>query len=156
MNYSDKTLKPVMQQALEAFLLIVISTSTMAKDSSIETHETLKIVNAIMPAVPPVSRTAAVYLTLQNLSDETIVLSTVETDIARHAMFHQTIENNGIAKMQHRDDLVIPAKQSLKLVSGGIHIMLMGLKGIPSNNQFQLTLGNAERKYQVTVNIVDR
>ena len=67
-----------------------------------------------------------------------------------------SIENNGIAKMQHRDDLVIPAKQSLKLVSGGIHIMLMGLKDIPSNNQFQLTLGNAERKYQVTVNIVER
>ena len=156
MNYFGSMIKPCIHRSLRLFLFLLVSSSVVAKENSSEANETLKIVNATMPAVPPVSRTAAVYLTLQNLSDQTIIINSVETEIARHAMFHQTIEQNGVAKMQHRDELVIPAKQSLSLVAGGIHIMLMGLKEIPSNNQFELILGSEERKYQVLVNILDR
>lgn len=156
MNYSGFTLKPILPLVLKVLLVIFISSSILAKENSSDQGQTLKVINAVMPAVPPVSRTAAVYLTLQNLTDKTITLNTVETDIAKHAMFHQTIEQNGVAKMQHRDELIIPAKQTMSLVAGSTHIMLMGMKEIPSRGEFQLSLGNAEQKFQVAVRVVDR
>ena len=124
------------------------------------------VTNAYMPEIPPVSRTAAVYLTLENKSIVDYELVDVVTPIARHSMVHQTIEKDGVVKMNHVDGLLIKASSMIKLTTGGTHIMLMGLtkKSIP--NPFELTLVfnslepevlNSEREEQtILVNIVKR
>jgi copper(I)-binding protein len=147
---------------LSIIFLAFAAQSSLAKDppqsESFENNQNQNIIaiNAIMPEVPAVSRTAAIYLTLKNKSNNDIVIDSVDAEIATHAMFHQTVEKDGVAKMLHRDKLLIPAKQSLELSKGGTHIMLMGLNEVPESKQFILHLGNAQQQFKVLVKVVAR
>lgn len=96
--------------------------------------------NAYMPAVPPVSRTAAVYLELKNTSQSKVILSGVSTSIAKHAMFHQTVESEGLVKMKHLSNLEIYPGETIEFSPGGMHIMLMGLQANLNQNSFILNL----------------
>ena len=100
----------------------------------------LTVTNAYMPAVPPVSRTAAVYLKLKNVSQSKVVLSGVSTSIAKHAMFHQSIESEGLVKMKHLSKLEIQPGETIEFSPGGMHIMLMGLQVKSSQDVFKLNL----------------
>ncbi len=100
----------------------------------------ITVINAHMPEVPPVSRTAAIYLTLENKSAVDYELVDASTPIAKHTMIHKTVEKNGTVKMNHIDGLVIKAKGTVKLDAGGTHIMLMGLAQKSISNPFELTL----------------
>ncbi len=147
------------QPIVSSFVLLFVglSAATLAADpQTLPLPKTIEISKAVMPEVPAVSRTSAVYLTIKNLSAETLVIDHVETNIARHAMFHNSVEQDGVAKMQHLDQLTIPANQSLELKPGGAHIMLMGLKTMPESKQFELILGNSKFRYKVKVDIVPR
>ncbi len=105
------------------FLLVVINFWA----SSTYAHSDIEVSNISMPKVPSVSRTAAIYFTLFNKTDNEAKLIDVSTDVAYHAMFHMSKEVNGIAKMQHMDELIIPAKSKLEFMPGSYHIMLMGI-----------------------------
>ena len=100
----------------------------------------LIVTNAYMPAVPSVSRTAAVYLKLKNVSQSKVVLSGVSTLIAKHAMFHQSIESEGLVKMKHLSNLEIQPGETIEFSPGGMHIMLMGLQVKSSQDVFKLNL----------------
>jgi len=98
--------------------------------SSLTTSNTSKLTisNAYMPKVPPVSRTAAIYLKMKNSTDVPVVLSGASTSIAHHVMIHQTVESDGVVKMKHQSNVTIPAGGVVEFVPGGTHIMLMGLQ----------------------------
>jgi copper(I)-binding protein len=141
------------------FLLIsLLSFASSAND--------IVIIDAYMPEIPPVSRTAAVYLTLENKSTNDYELVAVSTPIARHSMVHQTIEKDGAVKMNHVDRLLVKANNMIKLTTGGTHIMLMGLTQKTIPNPFELTLVfnslesedlDSEKKEQtILVNVVKR
>ncbi len=112
------------QLTRKIFLLVFINFSV----GSIYAHNTIEISKISMPEVPSVSRTAAIYFTLFNKTNRKVTLIGVSTDVARHAMFHLSKEDNGVAKMHHMDELVIPAKSRLEFKPGSYHIMLMGLE----------------------------
>jgi len=109
----------------------VITTSNTSK---------LTISNAYMPKVPPVSRTAAIYLIMKNSTDATVVLSGASTSIAHHVMIHQTVESDGVVKMKHQSNVTIPAGEAVEFVPGGTHIMLMGLQKDTIPDPFVLDL----------------
>lgn len=100
----------------------------------------LTVINAYMPAVPPVSRTAAVYLKLKNTSQSKVVLSDVSTSIAKHTMFHQTIESDGLVKMKHLSNIEILPGETIEFSPGGMHIMLMGIQVPSYQGSFKLNL----------------
>ncbi len=104
----------------------------------------LMVTDAYMPAVPTVSRTAAVYLKLENSSSSKIILSGISTTIAKHAMLHQTVESNDVVKMKHLSRLEINSWESVEFSPGGMHIMLMGLqaKAIPKTFMLNLIFEN--------------
>ena len=79
-------------------------------------------------AVPPSSKNTALFMTIVNKSDKQDSLISVKTDIAKMVMIHKTVEENGIMKMKHVDNLFIPPHSEVKLKPGGLHIMIMGLK----------------------------
>ncbi len=76
----------------------------------------------------PTAKTGAVYMTLMNQAAAADRLVAVTTGAATSAMLHQSVEENGVAKMLHVDSLEIPAGGSVEFKPGGYHIMLMGLK----------------------------
>ncbi|MET1255131.1 copper chaperone PCu(A)C [Aliikangiella maris] len=125
-----------------------INAKVKALDESIKTSQShsIKVSNVHMPDVPKVSQMAAIYLTLTNLSEQSVELIDVNTPVAHHSMIHQSIEEDGVAKMRHQDTVQIPANGKLEFVPGGYHIMLMGIDKqlISQTFEVELTFANLQ------------
>lgn len=80
-----------------------------------------------MASIPNVPNSAA-FFTVKNNSDKDIAITSANSDIAEKNELHTHIKENKMIKMMKIEKLVVPAKSSLELKSGGEHIMLMGLK----------------------------
>lgn len=78
-------------------------------------------------SIPNVSNSAAFFV-IKNNSDKDIAITSVNSDIAEKNELHTHIKENKMMKMMKIEKLVVPAKSSLELKSGGDHVMLMGLK----------------------------
>ena len=94
---------------------------------TLSAKEAIDVTEVLMPEIPTVSRTAAIYLKLHNNTEKEVILINVSTNVAHHAMIHLSRDIDGIAKMQHIDELKIPAKSQFEFSTNGYHIMLMGL-----------------------------
>ena len=78
-------------------------------------------------SIPNVPNSAAFFV-IKNNSDKDIAITSANSDIAEKNELHTHIKENQMMKMMKIEKLVVPAKSSLELKSGGDHIMLMGLK----------------------------
>lgn len=79
---------------------------------------------ASMPNVP----NSAAFFVIKNNSDKDIAITSANSDIAEKNELHTHIKENQMLKMMKIEKLVVPAKSSLELKSGGDHVMLIGLK----------------------------
>ena len=78
-------------------------------------------------SIPNVPNSAAFFV-IKNNSDKDIAITSANSDIAEKNELHTHIKENKMMKMIKIEKLVVPAKSSLELKSGGDHVMLMGLK----------------------------
>lgn len=78
-------------------------------------------------SIPNVPNSAAFFV-IKNNSDKDIAITSANSDIAEKNELHTHIKENQMLKMMKIEKLVVPAKSSLELKSGGDHVMLMGLK----------------------------
>lgn len=78
-------------------------------------------------SIPNVPNSAAFFV-IKNNSDKDIAITSANSDIAEKNELHTHIKENQMLKMIKIEKLVVPAKSSLELKSGGDHVMLMGLK----------------------------
>ena len=69
----------------------------------------------------------AVYVTVQNHSDEPESLIAVASPVATTSEFHTTRLRDGIIEMHPQAQFTIPAGGRLEMQPGGAHIMLLGL-----------------------------
>lgn len=77
------------------------------------------------------SSISAAFGTLSNTSEQPIALQKVviKGEVKATAELHQSIKEKGVVKMLPVDSITIPAKQSVELAPGGLHIMLINLQG---------------------------
>lgn len=78
-------------------------------------------------SIPNVPNSAAFFV-IKNNSDKDIAITGANSDAAQKNELHTHIKENKMMKMMKIEKLVVPAKSSLELKSGGDHVMLMGLK----------------------------
>ena len=78
-------------------------------------------------SIPNVPNSAAFFV-IKNNSDKDIAITSANSDIAQKNELHTHIKENQMMKMMKIEKLVVPAKSSLELKSGGDHVMLIGLK----------------------------
>ena len=78
-------------------------------------------------SIPNVPNSAAFFV-IKNNSDKDIAITSANSDIAEKNELHTHIKENKMMKMMKIEKLVVPAKSSLELKSGGDHIMLIGRK----------------------------
>ena len=99
----------------------------------------------------------AVYVTIENKGDNDDRLIGAMTDHAAMAMVHQTEMSDGVARMRMAGEINIPAGKSIKMVPGGTHIMLEGLRTpLRTGNQFELVLKFRESADErVTVKVAE-
>lgn len=104
----------------------------------------------------PASRpTSAAYLVLENASDADVVIVSASTPAAKVAELHEMRDEDGRMRMRKVDKLVVPAKGTLTLKPGGLHVMLFELTGaleLGKTVPFTFTLANgATLKVDATV-----
>jgi copper(I)-binding protein len=101
-------------------LLIILCffKSAYASDSA------LLVENAWIAEAPPVSKVMVAYMTLINTGSEAIDIIAAESDTYSSIEFHQTVHENGMAKMIRHSKLTLAPNESLQLKRGGVHLML--------------------------------
>ncbi|TQV76527.1 copper chaperone PCu(A)C [Aliikangiella marina] len=120
--------------------IFIFCLMVMASLPALAESQKILVKDPIMPKLPEVARTAAIYMTIENTSDSDAEIIGVKTEVAHHTMIHKTVEKDGLAKMEHLDSVIIPAKGTLELKRGSYHIMLMGLDKKKLAKPFSLSL----------------
>ena len=85
----------------------------------------LDVSNAWIPQAPPGASALAGYLTLKNKGDEPVSILAAQSDRFRTVSVHQTVIENGVARMRELNSLEIAPGKEVKFAPGGMHLMLM-------------------------------
>lgn len=95
----------------------------------------------------------AAYLTIVNRGEAADRLISAKTPVAMKASLHTHLMVGNVARMRPVKDIEIPSGKTIRLMPGGIHIMLMGVeKRLVKGEKFPLTL-TFEKGGALTVNV---
>lgn len=126
-----------MKKFLFAFICICCSvTSTLVyAESPLMIHQTW------VREAPPNMMMNAAYMALHNPTDTDIVIVGGSSKDFGSVEVHNTVLDNGVAKMLPVPELIIPAQQSVILAPGGLHIMLLNRQHVvKAGDSIELTL----------------
>lgn len=82
--------------------------------------------------VTPGADVAAAYMTLRNTGKAAVAVIGVQSALAGHAMIHESRIQAGRSTMRAVERLVVPAKASVRLTPGALHVMLQMLNHTPA------------------------
>jgi copper(I)-binding protein len=85
----------------------------------------LLVSNAVVIAPLPGRSNTVAYMTLINQSREPIVLQKFSSPQFASIEIHETVIEDGVARMQQRDSITVEANSSAEFVAGGKHLMLI-------------------------------
>ena len=78
----------------------------------------------------PGARNGAMFVEIINQGNIDDRLIAVRTDMAKKALLHTQVIEDGIARMRRVEGIDIPAGGMVRLEPGGMHIMLIGILGM--------------------------
>ncbi|MFV2003788.1 MAG: copper chaperone PCu(A)C [Gammaproteobacteria bacterium] len=84
----------------------------------------LLIEHAWIAEAPPVSKVMAAYMTINNTGSEAVAITKAESALYSNIEFHESVQNEGMARMIRHRELYIPANSSIQLKHGAKHFML--------------------------------
>ncbi len=97
--------------------------------------------------------TSAVYLVIRNHSSQDDVLLGARSDVADTVEVHRSFMDQGMMRMEPAGRVVVPARGTLTLEPGGLHIMLIGLRrDLTEGTHLTVTL-QFERAGPITVQV---
>jgi len=103
-----------------ALLLLISSLPALVVAAEAE----LRIEDAWIAEAPPVSNVMVAYMTIINKGPQTVDIVSAESDVYSSIEFHETLYEDGMARMIRHESLDIPAGERLVLKRGGPHFML--------------------------------
>ena len=86
-------------------------------------HVTIK--HPIIPVFGQKMKTAAGYMTVSNSSNQPEKILAVKTNFAKAMLHESSIDVNGVARMKHIDEVLIPPDSSIQFEHGGLHLSLI-------------------------------
>ena len=89
-----------------------------------DTETELRIEDAWIAEAPPVSKVMVAYMTLHNSGQQDIEIISASSVMYSSVEFHETVHQNGMARMIRHSSLKIPASGKIELKRGGAHLML--------------------------------
>ena len=78
-----------------------------------------------LPAVA--GNPGAVYFTIRNAGDAPLSIASAAITGAGKAMLHETVSEDGRARMRNVDTIDVPAGGEVRMAPGGLHVMAMDL-----------------------------
>ncbi|MEA3244501.1 MAG: copper chaperone PCu(A)C [Pseudomonadota bacterium] len=103
-----------------ALLALIVSAWSLLATADSE----LQVENAWVREAPPSAHMMAAYMTLKNPGSSDTVLTQVDSPVFDHVMLHKSEVVDGVARMIHQDDILIPAQSSVELKPGSFHLMM--------------------------------
>jgi len=92
-------------------------------------------------AVPPGQPNSAAFVSLTNKSDADHALVAAESSASKVVELHTHLLEEGMMKMRPVAKIDLPAGETVELQPGGLHLMLMELRGpLEKGSHFPLTL----------------
>ncbi|MBK8124626.1 MAG: copper chaperone PCu(A)C [Dokdonella sp.] len=85
----------------------------------------LSMVNAWIPQAPPGAGAMAGYLTISNGGDAAVDILAAQSDRFRMVSIHETVIENGVARMRELTRLELAPGKTVQFKPGGLHLMLM-------------------------------
>ena len=120
---------------MRRFVYVVISGLLLVACSQ-PAGPTLSASDLDLRAAIPGRSVAPGYLTLTNNSREPLAIDRIESPQYARIEIHETTNEGQISRMRQRDSLQLPAKSSVELKPGGLHLMLFSKQ----NDATQVTL----------------
>jgi copper(I)-binding protein len=75
--------------------------------------------------LPPSVPVRAGYMTIHNPQTKTVSIVSLRSDAFASIEIHQTIEQDGMMRMEQMSSLKIESNSSVQLAPGGLHLMMM-------------------------------
>ncbi|MFC0200781.1 copper chaperone PCu(A)C [Paracoccus rhizosphaerae] len=131
-----------MIKALVAATALAVSLPIMAFAECAEvTQGDITLSGAWSRATVGADRPAVFYVTIRNDGSSDDHLTGITTPVAAMPMLHETVIQDGAARMPHADRIVIPAGDTVSLAPGSYHGMLMELSSaLDEGSSFPMTL----------------
>jgi periplasmic copper chaperone A len=107
------------------FLLTTFIFQTLFSSSAF-TNESVEVSfsDTWISEAPPTASVLAGYANIHNASDKPIVLITVSSPNFSKIEIHRSVLNGDMVSMEKQETLEIPAKNTIKLSPGDLHLML--------------------------------
>lgn len=90
----------------------------------------------------PGSGMSAGYLVLSNRSAEDVVITQVASPEYASVAMHESVLEDGVARMRPLTSLVVPARGTVSLEPGGKHLMLHGARAASATVTLQFYAGD--------------
>ena len=75
--------------------------------------------------------TAAAFADISNLSQQSVNIVGAASDYAQKVQIHRIEHSEGLVRMVAVNSIEIPAGETISLNAHGLHLMLIGLQGMP-------------------------
>jgi hypothetical protein len=147
--------KPASMLIISAFLCINVFSTTVAPARAGEVKAgDLVITQAWSRATPGGAKVGGGYLTIENKGSAPDRLIGGSADVAAKLQVHEMAMNNGVMTMRPLDEgLVIEPGKTIRLAPGGLHLMLLDLKGpLKQGDKLPITL-EFEKAGKVTLSL---
>ena len=106
-------------QRIVAILVLLLSVNV------VQAAGRLEVTNAWIPQAPPGASAMAGYFDLKNTGDQPIGVVSVKSDRFGEVSLHQTVVEDGMARMRPLKDVVVEPGKTFTFAPGGNHLMLM-------------------------------
>jgi copper(I)-binding protein len=128
-----------MKSALLSTALLALALAGIAHSAD---KPDLRFGNAWVRATPPNAKVAGAFVSIENTGTSADRLISASTDAAGSVEIHEMSMQGDIMQMrQLTEGLAIPAKQSVTLKPGGLHLMLIAPKqAIAEGRKVRITL----------------
>lgn len=103
----------------------LLALALLAWFGPLQAETRLNVENAWVPEAPPVASVMACYMQLINPTDKPVTINTLSSPGFEQVEIHRTVTEGGLARMVKQDSLIIPAKDTVIMAPGGLHIMLI-------------------------------
>ncbi len=97
-----------------------------------EGGDAVQVHDAWVRAMPPGQTRTAAYLTVHNPGPGAVTVTGARADVAGRTEMHNSLEVDGMMRMEPVAELPVPAGARVAFSPGGLHLMLMDLQRVPA------------------------
>lgn len=105
---------------------LVLATEVLAAG-----QPTLELENAWVRVLPPTQGNTAAYVVVRNPGPSAVRITGASAKLAERVELHDSIEVEGMQRMQQQAHVDVPAGGQIEFAPGGLHLMLLGLERMP-------------------------